>query len=304
MMEKQEEAIGKDTSSRTSALERSSPNISGRILASASGLLRDSLSPYNSQQASTLAHVLANEGKAGPSTASTTTGPVTADELLERLNARQRHGYLDITNATFRETASVHRNINTTVTDTTEGMSFDMFIHKEHRLSERATSHHNLTAQHEQIRSHMDKQDTGHEAANAKMSLTWNSIARGETSQAFSGTQHVNENGMNEVHGASEVTSLDGADVVALLKDPGPPRWWTDTLEEQEVPYKIPGADKKMAEKLVCQIDEVMKAKLSYESTILTAFSGEFLSVSSSIFDNIENYQEEVWGYQIGRAHV
>lgn len=276
-------------------MEPSAPNISGRILASAFGLLRDSLSSYNSQQASSLAHVIANEGKAGPSTASATTGPVTADELHGRPPARQRHESLDITNDAFRE-ASAQRSINTIVTDTAEGMSFDLFIRKERRLSEEPSSHYNLAAQHEQICSRMTKQHTDDEAAKARMSLTWNSIARGDTSQAFSATMDANEDGLNEVRRANEVSSLDGADVVALLKDPCPPSWM-DTLEEQEVPYKISGADKKMAEKFVCQIEEAMKLKPSYEPTISTAICGELLSLSSSIFDNIENYQEEVWGY-------
>lgn len=264
-------------------MEDYTQDISGRILSSASGLLRDSLSPRNTQQARTLAHVLASEGKAGPSTASANTHPIIYGELREGPNTCQAP--ISLAGINDREAASAKGSVDPGLTDTAQAMSLDQFIHNEHHLTEPPV-----------LRHCVDKQHAGSEIPNGKMSAIWDSIVYCEPPHAFLATEHGGANITNEVYRAHMFTKGDGADVVKLLKGRNS-SLWMDMHEEQESPDMISEADKKFAEKLVCHINKAMSSKPSYKSAVAAANRGDPFPKFSSFFDNITHYQEEVWGY-------
>ncbi len=295
-MEKQRETSGKRTSSRSSAMEEPPRNIAGRILDSASGLLRDTLSPSSAQQASILANVLASEGKAGPSTASACTERDTVSELCEGPIARQGPATLPGTNAAFREPGLVNGSINPRSTTTSSGMSLDQFLLSAQHNNEIPTWQHSPTAKGKQIASSLNIYHAEPEASYAEMSAAWDSNARNDHTQALPTNNNMNIHRTNAVHETAVVNEADGGEVVKLLQDPNP-LLWMDMPEEQEIAYTMSAEDMRVAEEIVRSIDTALPSKPAYTSAISAASRGEPFPRFSSFFDDTENYQDEVWGY-------
>lgn len=295
-MEKQGQTSEKRASSRSSDREGPPRDISRRILNSASGLLRDSLSPNSTLQANTLAQILASEAKAGPSSASSSRGREIASELRGGPNAGQGLESLPSTNNAFREPALANGSINSRSRDNIEGMSLDQFMHGAQYESEVPTWQHNPPTKGKQIAPSLDEYHTDLQASDAEMSAVWDSVARNGPTQAFPASNYVEAHGTNGVHRTAAISAGDGADVVKLLQDPNY-FLWMDMPEEQSIPYTISEEDTKLAEEIVRRIDIAMTSKLGFVSAIPATKRGEPFPRFSSFFDEIENYQDEVWGY-------
>jgi hypothetical protein len=296
MDKKQGESSGKRSPPGSPAKKYASRNISGRILDSASGLLRDSLAPDSTQQAHTLAHVLAREGKAGSSMASASTEPGTASEWHRGSNASHHLEYLPNTTDTFREPVLANGSITSTSRDIVGGMSLDQFMHNAQSENKIPTWQHTPTAKGKQIASRLNGHHTEHHASDAGMSTVWDSITRNEPSLVFPATNVTHIHRAHDVHGADEVRATDGADVVKLLQDPNT-SLWMDMPEEQDLPWTISEEDTRIAEEIAKNIDTAMASKPGWNSATSAANRGQPFLQFTSFFDDIENYHEEVWGY-------
>jgi hypothetical protein len=297
MMENGGEADGKRVLSpppRTSAKEYPPRHIPGRILDSASGLLRDSLSPTSTQHANILAQVLASEGKAGPSFSSSSSRGT--DSGLQSADAARGLQSLPSAKNAFREPALTNGSIHMRSRDVIEGMSLDQFMHSTQHESEVPTWQHSPTAKGKQTAASADQYHTDLQQSEGEISAVWDSLARNEQDQAFPASSQAPELGTNEVQRTAIVNAADGRDVVKLLQDPNF-SLGMDLPEQQDIIYTISEEDMKIAAEIVRRIDVAMISKLGCQSAISAASHGEPFPRFSSFFDEVENYQDEVWGY-------
>jgi len=264
-------------------------------LDSASGLLRDSLSPNSTQNANTLAQVLASEGKAGPSSSSSS-GRGTDSGLRQGPDAAQGLQSLPSAKNAFREPALTNGSIQTSSGDASEGMSLDHFMHSAQHESEVPTWQHSPSVKGKQIATGVGHYHTDLQQSEADMSAVWDSLARNEQDQAFPASNHAEAPGTDEVHRTAMVSAVDGGDVVKLLQDPKFP-FGMDLPEQQDFIYTISEEDMKIAAEIVRLVDVAMISKPGYQSTMSAANHGEPFPRFSSFFDEVENYQDEVWGY-------
>jgi hypothetical protein len=297
MMENRGEIGGRRVPSPPQASTKEGPprHISGRILDSASGLLRDSLSPNSTQHANTLAQVLASNGKAGPSL-SLSSGRGTDSELRQGLDDAQGLQSLPSANNAFREPALTNGSIQTRSGDASERISLDQFMDSAQHEGEVPSWQHGPTAKGKQIATSVNQYHTDLQQSEAGMSALWDSLARNEQDQAPPASHYVEAPGQMEVHKTAMVSAADGAEVVKLLQDPNI-SLGMDLPEQQDIVYTIVEEDMKIAAEIVRRIDVAMISKPDYQSAISAANHGEPFPRFSSFFDEVENYQDEVWGY-------
>jgi hypothetical protein len=295
-MEKQEENNGKYASPNGSPIEDSTRGIPGRIMASASGLLHDSLSPSGTQQANTLARVLASEGKAGSSTASANSGPGATDNLHGGPIVQQGLAPVHRTSDTFREPALTDGRMTSGSGDVTEEMSLDQFIQRSQDEHDIPTLQQSSSGKGRAVASTPSGSSIEHQAPDAGMSRLWNSISQQAQSQTFSAKNYKELDGTNGTHRSFEITPTDGADVVKLLQDPNA-SLPIHTPEKDDVPYIISEEDMKIAEEIVRCVDIIVASKPPHKAALSAAIRGEPFPEFSSFFDGIQNYQDEVWGY-------
>jgi hypothetical protein len=289
----------KRASSERHASTGSFNGISRRVTDSASGLLRDTLSPNGTQPTSALAHVLASEDKAGPSTTTTeTAGPGTGNEWRGGLNARQV-GSSPGTEDTFRELATSGGSIISLSADSAKGLSLDEFTESAQKGTEVLPRQHSSTARGKQLPSSIDSFHTKYLALDAEMSAVRHAVIGSESSQASPKNSSVKPNGANGAYQVAEVNEADGADVLKLLQDPSAPFWTAmpDEEEKEEIPYTITQEDMRIAEEIIRCVGATTASKPDYDSMMTAAKHDEPFSKFSSFFDDIENYQNEVWGY-------
>lgn len=295
----QGEGCGERPPPKRAIVEEHPRNISGRILDSASGLLRDSISPKSAQHPNTLAQVLCGEGKAGPSSLSASTERSNASEISEGSRARHGADSLPYRQDAFREPRLLNEPANESPGDITEGMSLDQFMQSTQHGREVSIWQYSAPAKGKQVATTSDGYHPQHEVADGDISAVWDSLVNNEPSTAFSVTGYVDRQSENGVHRTTEENAtdgVDGADVVKLLQDPNA-CLWMDIPNEPGPPYTISADDMRIAEEIVHHFDKGLASKPDYKSAISAARRGESLTNLSSFFDDIENYQEEVWGY-------
>jgi hypothetical protein len=291
-----------DKKKETPALPKSPPtekthrDFSGRILDSASGLLRDSFSPTSTQPASTLANFLASEGKAGSSTASSNTEPGTTSGWRSGIKGGQSLESRPNAANGFRELSRADEIINARSSHATGGLSLDQFMSAAQDGTEVPTWQHSSADKGKQVASGLNGYHAERPASNIDMSATWDVIAGNQPSQTTVGNGDVEARGTNGIHGAAKIDEADGADMLKLLQDPTA-SFWTYIPEEDTIPYMISEADMRVAEDIVRRVDMIMASRPGRESTMSAAPPDEPFSRLSSFFDEIMNYQDEVWGY-------
>lgn len=284
------EGKGKDpprhvsSSSDTPAPEGYSQNISQRLWDSASGLLRDTISSNHDDSARALAHALASQGKAGPSTTASAQ-PGNLGEPPRSINGKQYSGSTPHSRETFRE-SSADRSSNSEFGGIGNIMSLDDFIDSAQHENVVPNWQHNSTAKGKQKLSSLAEDPADHRAADSELPAVWDSTT----------TNHTRGQAMNGAQRLAEISESDGADVVKLLQDPNLTLWSDEAGDEEDIPYTITEEDSRIAE-LLRNIGTNTVSKPSYESAISAAKHGEPFKNFSSFFDDVENYQDEVWGY-------
>ena len=289
-MEEQGQKKEKHASPKTPPVDDAEHGISKRILDSASGLLSDSFSSTGMQPAPTLANVIANEGKAGSSTAPAPTGLGTTSKLSEGLKTRN-----DASN-TFREPARAYGTTSLRSSNIDEGLSLDQFLGRAQDEIEVPTWQHSPSTKGKQVASSLNGDHAEPPALDTEMSAAWNAVARDYSSQAVVRNRDMETRGTTGTHRVANIIEADGADVVKLLQDPSA-SFWTDMPDEDAIPYSLSEADMRVAEDLVRRLDDAMASKPGYASGISAAIHGRAFTSFSNFFDEIENYHDEVWGY-------
>ncbi|KAF7510926.1 hypothetical protein GJ744_005756 [Endocarpon pusillum] len=278
----QGEGSGERPPPERAIVEEHPRNISGRILDSASGLLRDSISPKSAQHPNTLAQVLCSEGKAGPSSLSASTERSNASEISE--GPRQRHG-----------AESWPWNI-------TEGISLDQFMQSTQHGSEVSIWQYSAPAKGKQVATTSDDYHPQHQVADGDNSAVWVSLVHNEPSTVFSVTRDVDRQSENGVHRTAErnaADGIDGADVVKLLQHPNADLWM-DIPDEPGPPYTISADDIRIAKEIVRHVDKALASKPDCKSAISAARLGESLNNFSGYLPR----KRKIWCYGKGLEHV
>jgi hypothetical protein len=91
-------------------------------------------------------------------------------------------------------------------------------------------------------------------------------------------------------------TLNDGVEVVKLLSDPSfqPELWTEDDLDE---PYTITKEEMQISQWFMQKAQEGGPQREQLQKAVAAARSGRAFHDFASIFDEIENYHEDVWGY-------
>lgn len=91
-------------------------------------------------------------------------------------------------------------------------------------------------------------------------------------------------------------TLNDGAEVVKLLSDPSfqPELWTEDDLDE---PYTITEEEMQISQWFMQKAQEGGSQREQLQKAVAAARSGQSFHEFASIFDEIENYHQDVWGY-------
>ena len=88
----------------------------------------------------------------------------------------------------------------------------------------------------------------------------------------------------------------DGGEVVKLLSDPSlQPRIWTE--DEPAEPYTITRGEMQIARWFTQKTQEGETTREQLQRAVTAARSGRAFQDFASIFDEIESYHEDVWGY-------
>ena len=290
-MEQKGDKSEKRSSPRSSLKENGHQDITDRILNSATGLLRDSFSPASSQSVNTLANVLASEGKAGSSTASTIAGPATSSDSHGIFKASQGIDSLPNGKNAFRELPSG-------ASEFAQGPSLDQFMERAQDQCQMPVWQDSPTAKGKQRASDPNGYRAEPPASDVGLSATWDAIAHNKRSQAISVNTHGAGHGTNGINAAAHINGKDGADVLKLLQDPKA-SFWVDMpkQEEEDILYTISEEDMRIADEIVCLLGNILASKPGSECAISAAVRGEPFPRFSSFFDEIENYHDEVWGY-------
>jgi hypothetical protein len=296
-MDEQGEKGGKLPSSKSPTVEDDSRTFTERVLDSASSLLHDSISPNSAQAAATLTNVLASEGKAGPSTASAATGPRAAGNLQGSLNIGHSLESMPYREKSFREASLVNGNTRSRYGSTAGEMSLDQFMQSAQYEGEVPGWQHSPTTKGKQPASRLNLYHVEDEASEATMSAAWESVAASKASQPVVGEKYNERYATNGLNGAARINEADGAEVVKILQDPISSIWTEMPKEEEEIPYTIFEEDMGIAEDLVRRLEKAIASNQGYESAISAVKRGEPFPSYSSFFDDIENYQDEVWGF-------
>ncbi|ERF70213.1 hypothetical protein EPUS_00401 [Endocarpon pusillum Z07020] len=181
-------------------------------------------------------------------------------------------------------------------------MSLDQFIQSTQHGSEVSIWQYSAPAKGKQVATTSDGHHPQHQVADGDISAVWDSLLNNEPSTAFSVTGYVDRQSESGVHRTAEknttdgIDGVDGVDVVKLLQDPNA-CLWMDIPNEPGPPYAISADDMRIAKEIVRHVDNALASEPYYKSAISAARRGESLINFSSFFDDIENYQEEVWGY-------
>lgn len=268
---------------------------SQRILDSASGLLRDAIHPGVGQASSALLSALASESKAGPSTGMSSAALPTIREQVGSLNGKQALRSLADQKHALRVPLQPSGNINARSMGATEGLSLDELMHSENCESVLPTSQYGSSAKGKQRAPNRDALNGKNQHADIDWTSHWNSLAP-ERTKASAANSHLEGFKPHRIDRAADFIEEDGADVVKLLQDPNCSRL-TDISEQMEIPFTISEEDMRIAEDIIRRIDMVTTRKASSESAAPRAKHSRPRPDISSLFDDIENYQDEVWGY-------
>lgn len=277
-MEKKKEA-GENRSSSRDLVEENPLNISGRILNSASGLLRDSLSPNGNRPASTLVGALASESKAGPSSSSASTERGTASELVLKQNASRGLGPYSCADEAFREPSPVVGNTTSRSAKNAERVSLDQFMYGIQDDNDAPTWQYTSVGKGKQAATSLGGYHADPPTLNMGFSAAWEAVACSEPAQELQAISRMEAHGTEKLHKAACICEDDGADVVKLLQD-SESSSWTEMLTEQDGPYTISQDDMRIAEELVRHIDRAMNSKPSSKAVLAAASSGQLPQVS------------------------
>ena len=240
---------------------------------SAAGLLRETLSSNGNDVGSTLSDALHESGKAGSgsslaASASSPTYwptlrpefPITTGESFENDAFRSR----------IRPPNAPHEAF--------EGISIDQFFHGETQSKASPFVEDQLLDKGKKAIYGTDQGDVSPHSYDADFASAWRSTNVEKHSRG------------------NEIQSLtDGEEVVKLLSDPSfQPEIWTEDSEDS---YTITEEEMQISQWFMGKVHEEPSQRERLQKSVAAARSGQAFQDFASIFDEIESYHEEVWGY-------
>ena len=257
-----------------------SESFASKLSTSTSGLLRDTFSQPISEAHDVLSQRLNAAGKSNPSTGVSTPG-YSYDGGSSAASASSLSGppssyTADHVRESFRSPAL--RSDNSV---DTRGMTLDQFVQEDNGLSEPDLKTDNPFDKGKRIaiESPVEVSHLGNELSH------------------FEPVQEDSLQAATDVEGLGR-KQKDGMEVVALLSDPSyQPEFWREETPEQEVAYTISAAEMEIAQQLIQHLSGRFVARSSLTQPGLAARNGESYEKFGSFFDDIEHYQEDVWGY-------
>jgi hypothetical protein len=254
--------------------DNSSRSFTENVASSAAGLLRDTFSSSGDHVGATLSQALQEGSKAGSSY-----GVAASDSSLT-YQPTPRPDMPLFTGVTSENDAfrSSTRPPNAP-REAFEGMTIDQFLQSE-------------PESHGKLFNGDQKLDKGKRAvySNSNSDVTRDSY----NARFNSAWQAGNTEKDSRVH---DINSLnDGDEVVKLLSDPNfQPELWTE--DDREEPYTITDEEIQISRWFTQKAQAGASQREQLQKAVVAARSGGAYQEFASIFDEIESYQEVVWGY-------
>lgn len=244
------------------------------VVSSATGLLRDTFSPNGEVVSATLLHALQEGHKAG--TSSSTAG--SQSSLISHPTARPSFAIptaVASENETFRSSGRPSQ----VPREAFEGMSIDEFLQSECEPPENHFEEdHEPGKGKKAVHDHPNSHAT-HQSYDAIFNSAWHppitdTISRGPAIDSLS----------------------DGDEVVKLLSDPNfQPDLWTG--ESSGEPYTLTEEEMQISRWYIQNAQAGAPNPEQLQHAVAAARSGRAYEDFASIFDEIDSYQEDVWGY-------
>ena len=254
--------------------DNSSRSFPATIASSAAGLLRDTLSSNSNQVGAALSLALHESGKAGSSSSVAASAPSSTHQPTPRPELPVATGGSS-ENDTFRSSIRPPNAPR----ETFEGMTLDQFLQSS------VESQGHLFEEDEQLDKGKraiyttDNRDTIRHSQDIDSAFAWKSGNVEKDSQL------------------RETNSLnDGDEVVKLLSDPNfQPDIWTDTYPEE--PSTITEEELQISQWFTKKTQEGEPQREQLQNAVAAARGGRAFEDFETIFDEIEHYHEDVWGY-------
>lgn len=160
-----------------------------------------------------------------------------------------------------------------------EGMTIDQFLQNEPDSQRRSVEHDQNLGKGKKPIYTAHNEDVLDESYDTNFVFAWQS-------------GHAD----TEFRGQGAHTLNDGAEVVGLLSDPSfQPELWTE--DDPDEPYTISKEEMQISQWFAQKAQEGGSQREQLQKAVAAARSGRAFHDFASIFDEIENYHEDVWGY-------
>ena len=243
-----------------------------RFIGSASRLFRDSFSPPGLDATTSLSRALAEGGKGEASSRATLLAANASHSKVSGNKQSKYHGH-NHGSLTIRAEASANNNIDGQLAD----LSLDDFLRQDCFESVPNFEGRGLQGDLRKRSARMD-------------------VAGIDGADLSSACQSASS---RESHQRSVIeTSDDGAEVVNFLSSSHfQPELWTDLGFGDEKPYTISAREQEASQLFLKQFDSNMIDTGALIDAMAAPSVGQPFQELASIFDDIDNYQEVVWGY-------
>jgi hypothetical protein len=254
--------------------DNASGSFTANVASSAAGLLRDTLASYGDQVGATLSQALHEGTKAGSSSGVAASGSSLIAQPTPRSEFALTRG-VTLENETFRSGLRLPKASR----EAFEGMTIDQFLQTEHE------SQDDLVAEYQNL-------DKGKKAVYGK--------AHGDATRSNYETLFDSSWQSGNVEKATGDLGVgpsnDGNEVVKLLSDPTfQPELWTEG--DSEEPYTISHEEMQISQWYIQNTQAGAPQREQLRHAVAAARTGRAYEEFASIFDSIETYQEDVWGY-------
>jgi hypothetical protein len=244
------------------------------VASSAAGLLRDTFSSYGNQVAATLSQALHDGTKAESSSGVAASGSSLINQPTPRSEFVLTRGVTS-ENEAFRSGVRLPNASR----ESFEGMTVDQFLQTEHE------SQDDLFSKYQNL-------DKGKKAVYGKAN---GDVTHSSYETLFNSTWQPGN--VDEAKGGLEFgPSNDGNEVVKLLSDPTfQPELWTEG--DSEKPYIVNEEEMQISQWYIQNTQAGAPQREQLRHAVAAARTGRAYEEFESIFDAIETYQEDVWGY-------
>ena len=251
-------------------------SLPAKIANSASGLLSDALSPRGSQPGAALSQALANGGK-GHSSSSAAAYDATDMRRLTAIASLSASKTSDDGPASFRSGTIPSAGS----TDIFNGMTLDEFLLLDPRGEDYFLDADTTPDKGKGVSGRTVDADCAGNKNDSSISSSWRPTPS-----------------MVLPLPAQSGSKVDGEEVVQLLSSSElQPDTWVEDDVERDLPFSISDEELRLSRWFVDNFPAISLGRDRFDDAIQAAKEGHPFQEFASFFDEIENYQDEVWGY-------